>query len=315
MTQPPFVRGIRAPRASRGLSLVELMIAMTIGLIILMAVSTGYLSGLAMQRTHTDVSHLQESGRFAFELLARAARHAGYRNTYAVYPATATGGVPSEFCSTGALGSQILAVNDPATIDPGSATLTGATVTILNRSDVLRVRYFGEDNAAGTAADGSVLDCLGNAVRRGGNSSVPVEDTLYVATDSTTDPSNPQPALYCRNSTTGGNGTPLIPGVESMQILYGEDIDADGRVDRYLPYSLVSNPDNVYTVMVSLVLASPNAVATTRLARTFNHFGTDYAAGNTAPTGDTGSVYVAAADGKIRLQVSTSFGLRNFRQC
>ena len=315
MTQPPFVRGIRAPRASRGLSLVELMIAMTIGLIILMAVSTGYLSGLAMQRTHTDVSHLQESGRFAFELLARAARHAGYRNTYAVYPATATGGVPSEFCSTGALGSQILAVNDPATIDPGSATLVGATVTILNRSDVLRVRYFGEDNAAGTAADGSVLDCLGNAVRRGGNSSVPVEDTLYVATDSTTDPSNPQPALYCRNSTTGGNGTPLIPGVESMQILYGEDIDADGRVDRYLPYSLVSNPDNVYTVMVSLVLASPNAVATTRLARTFNHFGTDYAAGNTAPTGDTGSVYVAAADGKIRLQVSTSFGLRNFRQC
>ena len=315
MTQPPFVRGIRAPRASRGLSLVELMIAMTIGLIILMAVSTGYLSGLAMQRTHTDVSHLQESGRFAFELLARAARHAGYRNTYAVYPATATGGVPSEFCSTGALGSQILAVNDPATIDPGSATLVGATVTILNRSDVLRVRYFGEDNAAGTAADGSVLDCLGNAVRRGGNSSVPVEDTLYVATDSTTDPSNPQPALYCRNSTTGGNGTPLIPGVESMQILYGEDIDADGRVDRYLPYSLVSNPDNVYTVMVSMVLVSPNAVATTRLARTFNHFGTDYAAGNTAPTGDTGSVYVAAADGKIRLQVSTSFGLRNFRQC
>lgn len=315
MTPHFIVRGIRFPRAARGLSLVELMIAMTIGLIILMAVSSGYLSGLAMQRTHTDVSHLQESGRFAFDLLSRAARHAGYRNTYAVYPSTATGGVPSEFCSTGALGSQVLALNDPATIDPGSATLAGTAVTILNGSDVLRVRYFGEDNTAGTAADGSVLDCLGNAVRRGGNSSTPVEDTLYVATDLTTDPSNPQPALYCRNSTAGGAGTPLIPGVEAMQILYGEDINADGRVDRYVPYSQVSDPDNVFTLMVSMVLVSPNVVATTRVARTFNHFGTDYAAGNVAPTGDAGSVHVAAADGRIRLQVSSSFALRNFRQC
>ena len=315
MSQPSIVRRIHGLRAMRGMSLIELMIAMTIGLIILMAVSSGYLSGLAMQRTHTDVSHLQESGRFAFDLLARAARHAGYRNTYAVYPGTATGGVPSEFCSTGTLGSQILAANDPATINPSAANLTGTTVTVLNSSDVLRVRYFGEDNIAGTAADGSVLDCLGNAVRRGGDLSAPVEDTLYVATDSTSDPSNPEPALFCRNSTVGGVGTPLIPGVESMQILYGEDINADGRVDRYVPYSLVSDPDNVFTLMVSLVLVTPNAVATTSVARTFNHFGTDYAAGNTAPTGDAGSVYVATADGRIRLQVSTSFALRNFRQC
>lgn len=309
------VRRRSAPRGSRGLSLIELMIAMTIGLVILMAVSSGYLSGLAMQRTHTDVSHLQESGRFAFELMAKAARVSGYRNTYAVYPTGATGGVPSEFCSTATLGSQILALNDPATISPASTTLAGTTVTVLNSSDVLRVRYFGEDNAAGTAADGSVLDCLGNAVRRGGNSSVPVEDTLYVATDSTTDPSNPQPALFCRNSTAGGNGTALIPGVENMQILYGEDIDSDGRVDRYAPYSLVSNPDSVYTLMVSLVLVTPNIVATNGVARTFNHFGTDYAAGGVAPVGDSGSVFTAAADGRIRLQVSSTFALRNFRQC
>jgi type IV pilus assembly protein PilW len=227
---------------------------MTIGLIILMAVSGSYVNGLAMQRTHTDVSHLQESGRFAFELIARSVRHAGYRNTYAVVPDTATGGLPSEFCSTGPTGSQLFGLNDAAAINPAAANLAGTAVTVINGSDVLRVRYFGEDNDAGTAADGSVLDCLGNAVRRGGNASVPVEDTLYVAVDSTSDPANPQPALFCRSSTAGGLGTPLIPGVESMQVLYGEDIDADGRVDRYLPYSGVSNPDNVFNMMVSLVL-------------------------------------------------------------
>jgi len=299
----------------RGLSLIELMIAMTIGLVILMAVSGAYVSGLSSQRSQTDISRLQESGRFAFELLAKAVRHGGYRNTYAIYPTGATGGVASEFCSTATLGSQLLAVNDPVTLNPTSSTLATGTVSILNSSDAFRVRYFGDDNAAGTAADGSVMDCLGNPVRRGGDTSAPVEDTFYIATDSTTDPTNPQPALFCRNSTTGGNGTALIPGVESMQILYGEDIDADGRIDRYVPYSLVSNPDNVFILMVSMVVVTPNAVSPTRLARTFSHFGTDYAAGGVAPAGDTGSVYAAAADGRIRLQVSSKFAFRNFRQC
>lgn len=314
-------RGVSPQKVSLqgGMSLIELMIAMTIGLIILTAVAGSYVSGLRTQRMHVDVSHLQESGRFAFDLLARAVRRAGYRNTYLHRDIGAAAGMPSEFCSTGPFGSQIFALNGPASIDPGAvaASMQGALATtpMVNQSDVLRVRFFGEDNAIGTAADGSIQDCLGNSVRRGGNNSAPIEDTFYVATDSTTDPSNPRPALFCRNSTTGGAGTPLIPGVESLQLLYGEDIDGDGRIDRYLPYNLIANPDNVLGIMASVVLATKNAVSPVNVARTFSHFGADYAPANVAPVTDVGSVYVAPADGRIRLHMTTTFAFRNFRQC
>ena len=308
---------------SAGLSLVELLVSMTIGMVVLIAVSSAYLSGLTMQRTHSDIGHLQESSRFAFELLSRAVRRAGYRNTYEVYPAGANGGRAFEFCTSGVgvSGPQFVSMNDPVAIDPTASNLLGGSVTISNLSDVLRVRYFGEDVAAGTAADGAVQDCLGNPVRRGGTAvsladgPSPGEDTLYVAVDATTDPANPQPTLFCRSSVDGGAGVPLIPGVESMQIIYGEDIDSDGRIDRYVPFNLVANPDNVYSTMFSLVLATPNAVAIDLVSRTFNHFGTNYAAGNVAPAGDAGSVYVSPADGKIRLHVSTTVAFRNFRQC
>jgi type IV pilus assembly protein PilW len=63
----------------RGMGLIELMIGMTIGLIVLMALGYFFLGSQQANRTHNDISRMQESGRNALEILGGAIRQAGYR--------------------------------------------------------------------------------------------------------------------------------------------------------------------------------------------------------------------------------------------
>lgn len=60
-----------------GLTLVELMIAMLLGLVVLGAVYTVFLGNTNTYRTNEAVARIQESARFAFELMARDLREAG----------------------------------------------------------------------------------------------------------------------------------------------------------------------------------------------------------------------------------------------
>ena len=64
-------------RGQRGLTLIELMISMVIGLIMVGAMLLAYLSNTATERSMLATSHLQENARFAFEYLARDIREAG----------------------------------------------------------------------------------------------------------------------------------------------------------------------------------------------------------------------------------------------
>ena len=67
-------------RGQHGVSLIELMIGLTIGLVMLIALSYFLLGSRQLNRTHDDVSRMQESGRYALEILGRAIRQAGYRS-------------------------------------------------------------------------------------------------------------------------------------------------------------------------------------------------------------------------------------------
>jgi type IV pilus assembly protein PilW len=61
-----------------GLTLVELMVAMVIGLILILAVSAVYVGSRQTYRSGEGISRLQESARFAFTFLSRDIRQAGY---------------------------------------------------------------------------------------------------------------------------------------------------------------------------------------------------------------------------------------------
>ena len=290
---PNMIRS--APRTKeQGVTLIELMIASAIGLLIALVVTQAYVNGTAAQRAQSDTTRLQESARFAFFSLSHGLRKAGYRNPKAP-------GV--EFCGANTL--RLAGKNDATGLTPTTAGLTGSGVTILS-SDVIRVRYFGDGLVSSPfTADGSVIDCLGNSVA----SNTLVEDTYFIAADTTNDN---EPALFCYSSNSSASGNvPIIPGIERMQILYGEDSTKKGTVSRYVRAGSVSDMNDVRSLMISVVARTPNAVAAQKATRIFNHFGATYAPSDTAPTGDAGSVFTAPADGRIRQQSSTTIALRN----
>jgi len=57
----------------------------------------------------------------------------------------------------------------------------------------------------------------------------------------------------------GANQAEVVEGVENMQVLYGEDIDQDGSIDRYLSADNVTDFRGVKSVKVSLLVRSNNA--------------------------------------------------------
>lgn len=61
----------------RGVSLVELLVAMVLGLVVVGGVLGIYLSSRQTFRTQESLARLQEGGRFALELIAREIREAG----------------------------------------------------------------------------------------------------------------------------------------------------------------------------------------------------------------------------------------------
>ncbi len=63
----------------RGFSLVELMIAMTIGFIVLAGIGYLYIESRQAFRSMDNLSRMQESARYALEIMARDIRMAGYR--------------------------------------------------------------------------------------------------------------------------------------------------------------------------------------------------------------------------------------------
>ncbi len=68
----------RAPRAQRGLTLVELMISLTIGLIVLGALTYIFVGSRGTYRVSENLARVQESGRFALDYIAQDLRMTGF---------------------------------------------------------------------------------------------------------------------------------------------------------------------------------------------------------------------------------------------
>lgn len=278
---------VKARRAQPGFSLVELMIAMTIGLVIALVIGELF---VANQRTYTvqdENARVQENARFALAMLSRQVRMAGFRRSE---------------CNAAAV----------CFFDSGAnAVIAGSNDGDTNSSDRIQIQFFGSDNTAGTASDNSVADCLGNSKRM----SERVNDTFLIAPN----PANSnEPTLYCQRAGDAAPGTPLVAGVESMQILYGEDsnqADAAKTADRYLP---AGNPSldmtRVVSVRISMLFRSNTGANTAVDTRKYNHFGSQYAPGDVAPAGDLGAVFNAAGanlDTRLRRIFQTTIALRN----
>lgn len=73
----PRYQFLRTPQC--GVSLVEIMVAMVLGLLLLGGIIQVFLGNQTIARTQQALSEVQENGRYALEVIARDLRHAGFR--------------------------------------------------------------------------------------------------------------------------------------------------------------------------------------------------------------------------------------------
>ncbi|MFP4315872.1 MAG: PilW family protein [Desulfovibrionales bacterium] len=106
------------------------------------------------------------------------------------------------------------------------------------------------------------------------------------------------PALYRRVG--AGNSEELVEGVENMQILYGEDTNNDGDVDRYHDAAGIGSWDNVLSVRIGLLLMTVNEIHDVEP--------------DPGPYILAGTPVIPPADRRLRRVVETTIGIRNRMQ-
>jgi len=155
--------------------------------------------------------------------------------------------------------------------DPNDTLPNGQTVLVSDCSaaSVFAVTAFLDGGATATlqhTAGGAVGVGPGNATAdvgpafRDGATIVPVDTVIYYVRDSDTLRNGVRnPALW----RIVGNGAPLelVEGVESLQILYGEDTNGDQLVDNYVTAAAVGNWNRVIAISLSMLVRSvePNS--------------------------------------------------------
>ncbi|MHB9119599.1 MAG: PilW family protein [Burkholderiales bacterium] len=135
-------------RAQGGFTLIELMIAVTIGLFVMLGVLEIFLNTSKINRNQDNLSHLQETGRFATEFLSRDIRMAGY-------PKVGFSGTAVVGADGGGLNS-----SDSISVSFDSTTATGAMPDCLGQTTAEPAvnQYYIANDANGVPS----LFCLGS---------------------------------------------------------------------------------------------------------------------------------------------------------
>jgi type IV pilus assembly protein PilW len=284
------------PRRNSGFTLVEMMIAMALGLVVTAAVGYVFVASKRNFSYSQGVSSMQENARSSLLILDTMVRQAGYLNTPMSDLDPSTVFVSATPAVYGGNGS-------PATAFSW-ASLSGLTQPSSASSNAyLEVAFVG-DHSSPTSTDGIMTDCLGrNAL------SADVHVNIFFVAKKSTDAAY---SLYC--ATQGflkGTGTadttnadyevqPLIYGVGAMQLSFGIDSDGDQMANYYLAASglTASNWNTVRSVQVWLATQSSEVVDGVQ------------AASNTAITNTAGDTLMTK-DGRLQRPLAQTIVLRN----
>ncbi|MHA6887160.1 PilW family protein [Ralstonia pseudosolanacearum] len=290
------IRRIR-PRRARGFSLVELMVALVIALMVLAATVSFYLMTRSTYTTIEDTSGLEERGQFALNVMTRVLRQAGFTqmssNGRGGFMQIKPSDPPMLSGLDGCMGTEAAPkATGPAAGESLSNCLSSQTPA---GSDAIEVRYFGVGTAADPAtSDGTIIDCSGQGVAD------------YTASEQAANQrglsmffiqkgrdGNPYLACKFRKRDASGHEVlnttneddfvtqQLVPGVETLQFLYGISTNGDTVPDIYKRASDMTADDwpQVFAIKVAMVVRADNTSADASAnAPTFTLFGNQYQA-------------------------------------
>lgn len=325
----------RQRRTQSGLTLIELLVAMSIGLVVTLAALSMLMMGRTGFTAVDATTQLIEKERFAVDIMTRVIAQTGFEDygsptllTRALAQKRGVDPEPDIFAWNNAIYARpaaAAAVTQTTLMAdenrPGKCTVTDTSCD--NGSDVLLVRFQGVD------AEPSMINCQGEEEPAPKNSDFDnrAMNFFFVARDPTTGEPSLQCAYYNTNTSSFVVPQPLMEGVESLQVLFGTDnVDPnqvpavagnDTIADRWLHADELKVPLNdqatrenfrrIRAVRVGLVLRGPPGSAQDRVAMSLAPLGSPtYVA-----TSDAGSKLDVPADGRLRRVVTFTVHIRN----
>ena len=305
-------------KAQRGLSLIELMVALTISVILSLGVFEIFSGSKQSYQIQEDLSRLQENARFAIDMMTRDIRMAGYTGCFDAtsnpienilndqtnygwdlsnlvqgYNAGASSWTPTlnaAIAGTVLTGTDVIEIRKMSSdgislvppfsdsaqlfVDPaGNIFVEGQILMVTDCVNAsifqisnIQTTAFGENivhSASGTITPGNSTPLLANSY--GADATVATLDTsvYYFAVNDDGNRSLFREALALDTATNTVSLQPqeLVEGVENLQLLYGEDTDADGDANRYLSADSVTDMNSVVSVRIALLLQTLDEIS------------------------------------------------------
>ena len=239
----------RRPSRMHGVSMIELMVSLTVGLVVVGAVLLSYLGSIRTSKLQAAYAEMNENAQIAMTFLGRDLLQAGYASPTGVsgsttfarsYSARPVMGCDNGFAAPNTTGDVVCAVGagKPA-------------IEVVYEADIR--------NTVPTSA-GVPSDCLGNGLPATtvGTATFYFAYNRYYLTTSAIGRSE----LHCA-SRQGAAGQPLADNVEALKIWYGEANAANPRqVVRYVSAANVTDWGQVLSVRVCLLMRSSDPVLT-----------------------------------------------------
>lgn len=242
-------------RHAAGLSLLELMVALSLTAVLLLALVQAVSAGVSTTRLQDNQAALQDRLRFTSELLSRTVSEAGF--------------TPEPWSA----GSSLPALG------------TGTDDGVSAHSDRLVVQG---------RSDRNCFDSLNPDLDADGHPRFYIRQTAFDLNGSKyltrTCRYGPSPTGLVTQVRRQG----LVAGVESFQLLFGEDSTLDGEVDRWVPAGHWLSERAVLGVRAGLLLSGDDAVA----------------AASSRTLSILGQPHRIAPDGKLRETLDVSIALR-----
>lgn len=296
----------------RGLSLVEMLVAMVVGLVLLGGIYQVFFSTTTTSQVQESNSRIQENGRFAIEVIKKDVRMAGYMgcanlnnvpvnliadpppiplfNNSMVLRGYAGGAGWAKKPANFVAGSDVIEIHSASSLSVtlnGSLTSANANIQIssnpagIKAGDVLFISdcNYADIFRATNVASGGGTTTIAHANNANTNNSLSTAyqaDAEVMTFQSYTYylglNAEGNPSLFRMDHNGGGTVDDLVENVENLRFLYGVDADGDRVVDDYVAANAVGDWKNVLSVKMALLLRGPSEVSRGELNTTTYNF-------------------------------------------
>ena len=318
---------------ARGLSLIELLVAVTIGGLLIFGATKVYVDSRATYEVNETAARLQETARYALSVIEPDIRMSNYWGLVkgallVADKASQTAASTGVAQSCGNNFAHDLERNLEANNNAYGFGCTAFGAGAVGSSDTLVVRRASPTASIGTTGRlricstrtiaSLVTDSSGCTAAPSGQVNDLIVNGYYVDRDSTHRAGLPS----LRRKPLGSvGGVPeflpdeeIIPGIEDMQIQFGVGPWNEGNAERYVNAgTAIPLTSQIVSVRIWLLVRAENPEVGFRDGRTYEYGDRSTATGTTnnlSATGAAGRAY-APADGFRRLLVSRTIQIRN----